>query len=885
MRRLWVPLLMLSATSIMWGRQPFQSGYSNSPQSSSTTDCTDPMQANSPQCSTQNQGAGNSLLGSQTSTALPGGYGAPSQNPSSNYSDIGLPARQGAAQIQAQLAPLPPEPLTEFQKFIASTTGQILPIYGTELFHNVPSTFAPLNMTPVPSNYVIGPGDELRIRVWGQVNFQSNVQVDRSGEVYLPQVGPVHVAGMPFSALDGHLRSAIGRVYRNFDLTADIGQIRAIQVYVAGEARRPGVYTVSSLSTLVDAVFASGGPSIQGSMRNIELRRGSETVASFDLYALLAHGDKSKDVKLLPGDVIFIPPVGAEVAITGSIRNPAVYELRTGEALDNLIADAGGVSAVAEEARISIERIQDHHDRQAMEVAFDTRGLKTPLADGDLIRIFSIVPMYQQTVILRGNLANPGRFAWHPGMHLSDLIPDKDSLITRNYWWKRAQLGLPAPEFQASEGLTYMRQPADNTPITLKTLIPSQMSRSNQTASQQGPNGILQDQSGSTPTQYGVGQNQAALQQTQSGMVQSQPGMIGGQPLSAQQRAGSSSLAAQQAGFSSGIPAPEQRTEVRQLAAEIDWDYAVIERLDPKTLKTMLVPFDLGKLVLQHDSSQDLDLQAGDVVTIFSEADIHVPIAEQTKLVTLSGEFVHAGVYTVQPGETFRHLVERAGGLTPNAYLYASEYTRESTRRMQQARIDEYVQNLSMEIQRGNLATAASAVSSAQDPTAAAGSQASEQQLLASLRQIQATGRIVLRFKPDSSGIDSLPDITMENDDQFIVPSTPATVNVVGAVYDQNSFLFTQGRRAGEYLQLAGGPNQDSDRKHEFLIRADGEVVGSDLGGGLWNNKFDNVRVYPGDTIVVPEKNLKPSSMRNVIQWSQIISNLGMGFALMGVLL
>jgi protein involved in polysaccharide export with SLBB domain len=397
-----------------------------------------------------------------------------------------------------------------------------------------------------------------------------------------------------------------------------------------------------------------------------------------------------------------------------------------------------------------------------------------------------------------------------------------------------------------------MRQPTDNNAVTLQTL------------SQQG---------------------QAESLQAQYGMTRNQSGTVGGQHLSAQQRAGSSSLAVEQTGTSSRIPAPEQRTEVHQLAAEIDWDYAVIERLDAETLKTTLVPFDLGKLVLQHDASQDLELQAGDVVTIFSEADIHVPIAEQTKLVTLSGEFVHSGVYTVQPGETFRHLVERAGGLTPNAYLYASEYTRESTRRMQQARIDEYVQNLSMEMQRGNLATTSSAVSSAQDASTAAASQASEQQLLTSLRQIQATGRIVLRFKPDSNGIDSLPDITMENGDQFIVPSTPATVNVVGAVYDQNSFLFTQGRRAGGYLQLAGGPNQDSDRKHEFLIRADGEVVGSDLGGGLWNNKFDNLQVYPGDTIVVPEKNLKPSSMRNVIQWSQIISNLGMGFALMGVLL
>lgn len=820
----------------------------------------------------------------QTPTALPGVYGPQSQNLNSNYSDTGQSARQGAAQNQAQQAPLPPESLTEFQKFIASTTGQVLPIFGAELFRNVPSTFAPLNMTPVPSDYVIGPGDELRIRVWGQVNFQANVQVDRSGEVYLPQVGPVHVEGMPFSALDAHLRSAIGRVYRNFDLTADIGQIRSIQVYVAGEARRPGVYTVSSLSTLVDALFASGGPSVQGSMRNIELRRGSKVVTSFDLYDLLARGDKSKDVKLLTGDVIFIPPVGAEVAITGSVRKPAIYELREGESLDGLITDAGGVSAVASEARISIERIQDHHDRQAMEVAFDASGLKTPLTDGDLIRVFSIVPMYQKTVILRGNLANPGRFAWHPGMHLSDLIPDKDSLITRNYWWKRAQLGLPAPEFVGSEGLTYMRQPADNNAVTLRNPTQMQMSLLNQSPSQQGQYGSQQGQAGSQQGQYGAQQGQAGSMQAQSGMAQNQSGMTGSQYLTAEQRAGSSSLAAQEGGPSYGIPAPEQQTEVHQLAAEIDWDYAVIERLDPETLKTTLVPFDLGKLVLQHDASQDLDLQAGDVVSVFSEADIRVPIAEQTKLVTLSGEFVHAGVYTVQPGETFRHLVERAGGLTPSAYLYGSEYTRESTRRTQQARIDEYVQNLSMSIQRGNLALATSASASTPDPSSRAAAQNSEQALIASMRQIRATGRIVLRFKSDSSGLDSLPDITMENGDHFIVPSVPATVNVVGAVYNQNSFLYTKERRAGQYLGLAGGPTRDGDQKHEFLIRADGEVVSHDVGKGLWSNQFNNLRMYPGDTIVVPEKAIKPSNLQQLTVWSQLVSNFALGAVALSIL-
>ena len=883
-------LLMSSLATTAWAHQQPQSTYPEGAQSSSTPDCTDPAMANSPQCSSQTQGQTNPLMAPQSRSGAQDRYGAQSQNPDTNYSDTEQTSQQPNTRNPLRQPQLLPEPLTEFQKFVASTTNQILPVFGAGLFRRVPSTFAPLDMAPVPADYVIGPGDELRIRLWGQVNFQSNLRVDRSGEIYLPQVGPVHVAGMPFSELDEHLRKAIGRVYRNFDLTVDVGQIRAIQVYVAGEARRPGVYTVSSLSTLVDTLFSSGGPSLQGSMRHIQLRRGSETVTDFDLYNLLIRGDKSKDVKLQAGDVIFIPPVGPEVAITGSVRTAAIYELQTGESLAALMADAGGVSAVASNARISIERIQNHSDRYAMEVADDAAGLATPLADGDLIRVFSIVPMYQKTVILRGNIANPGRFAWRPGMHVIDLIPDKDSLVTRNYWWKRTQLGLPAPEFEPTPGFADMRQPWEDHAVTIKPQTYGEMRTSDRLGAQQNQAGQQQNQynqqqnsyqSGQQQNQYSQQQNQYGPLQNQYGLEQNQSGLQMGQNLSAEQRAGSSSLAAQQTGSSSRIPTSAARTEIRALAPEIDWNYAVIERLDAETLKTTLIPFDLGKLVLQHDESQNLELKAGDVVSIFSEADIHVPIAQQTKMVTLGGEFAHSGIYTVQPGETFRHLVERAGGLTPNAYLYGSEYTRESTRVMQQARIDEYVQSLGMGIERNNMAIAASSAGLPQD---AASAQRNEQNLLQSLRLIRATGRIVLRFAPDSGGTNTLPEIAMEDGDHFIVPSVPATVNVIGSVYDQSSFLYATGKRAGAYLQLAGGPSRDSDPKHVFLIRADGEIVSRGTGKGLWSISFNNLPMYPGDTIVVPQKMFKPSSLRTLSEWSQIVSNFALGAVSLSIL-
>jgi protein involved in polysaccharide export with SLBB domain len=862
-------------------------------------DCSDPMQANSPLC-TSSQQLNNSLFPQFPMTGSPwagqggtmrglSGYGnmtgtESAQNP--YYTDNENLARQYAARYYQLQQHLPPEPLTEFQKFVASTTGQVLPIFGADLFRTVPSTFAPLDQTPVPPDYTIGPGDELRIRVWGQVNFRADVRVDRAGDVYLPQVGAVHVAGLAFSTLDEHLRQAVGRIYHNFDLTADVGQIRAIQVYLAGSARSPGVYTVSSLSTLVDALFASGGPAATGSLRHIELRRGGVTVTDFDLYDLLIRGDKSKDVPLQSGDVIFIPPAGAQVALTGSVRNPGIYELRTGDTLSDAIADAGNVSAVAAQTRVSIERIDNRRSRQAMEVAFNPTGLATRLENGDLVQVYSIVPQYEKTVTLRGNIANPGHFAWHPGMRISDLIPDKDSLITRNYWWKRAQLGLPGPEFEPLQRYPQLRQPS--TPLDLSRLrLPNQATSSTSTTrqgqTQSGATGAAQDLSANSNAQD---QNLAAgfnetTQQDQAlaaGLDADQS-----QAASDQPRAGNSTLAADRMQVNENIPG-FTRTQVGPIAPEIDWDYAVVERLDPDTLKTVLLPFDLGRLVLQHDSSQDLALLPGDVVSVLSQADVRVPIAQQTKFVRLDGEFVHAGVYTVKSGETLRDLVKRAGGFTPNAYLYGSEFTRESARMVQQRRMNEYIQTLELQMQRGNLALASSAAVSAQDLASSSAAQTSEQQLLNRLRQIRATGRIVLEFRPHSNGLDALPDITLENGDRFVVPSVPASVNVVGAVYDQSSFIYESSRRAGSYLRLAGGPNRDADQKHIFIIRADGSVISRAATSGLWGNEFENLRMNPGDTIVVPDKNFKPSALRGFLDYTQLFSQLAFGAAALSVI-
>ncbi|UWZ87019.1 capsule biosynthesis GfcC family protein [Occallatibacter riparius] len=300
------------------------------------------------------------------------------------------------------------------------------------------------------------------------------------------------------------------------------------------------------------------------------------------------------------------------------------------------------------------------------------------------------------------------------------------------------------------------------------------------------------------------------------------------------------------------------------------------------TLKTQLIPFDLGRLVLQHDDSQNLALQAGDVVTIFSEADIRLPIAQQSKLIKLEGEFAHAGSYSAQPGETLRQLVQRAGGLTDHAYLYGSEFRRESTRRLQQQRIDDYIRSLDMQMQRSSLAFAAS--TSQAEAAAGVSARTNQQNLISQLHQMRASGRIVLDFKPDSSGLDHIPDVALENGDTFIVPSRPVNINVIGAVYDQNSFLFNPTRNVSQYLHLAGGPSRSADAKHAFIIRANGEVVAKEATSGMWSNPFPNLLLYPGDSIVVPEKVYKPSALKGVLDWSQVFSQFALGAASLSVL-
>ncbi len=530
-----------------------------------------------------------------------------------------------------------PEPQTDFQRLARTSTGETLPLFGRTLFQQIPSTFAPGDQLPVTADYVIGPGDQILLRFWGPDTFNSQLTVDTGGAIYIPKVGAIHVAGLHYNELEEHIRQEISRIYRNFNLSVNMGHLRSVQVYVVGDARFPGAYTVSALSTVVNALFASGGPDAQGSMRRIQVRRQDQPVRELDLYDLLLHGDKSNDIRLEQGDVIFIPPVGQIVALAGSVHRPGVYELRGETSVSDLLALGGGFASVASTDNVSLERIDTDHRRRATTVTLSSEGRTTILRDGDIVMVKHISPAYEKSVTLRGNLANPGRFAWHPEMRLSDIIPERKALLTNDYWQERNRLGLPVPLFQ----------PLSRLPVTQNGV--NNQVRSNSIRPNIGTQNL--------PQQLQSVQQQDDLEEQQSMQARRATATVLAQQ---NQQLASSSIETGNGSNPSLLDRNNQQDSAAKLnrieipAGEIDWSYAVIERLDPNTLKSVLLPFNLGKLVQDRDPSQDLELQPGDVVTILSQADIPVPLEEQTKYVRLEGEFVSSGVYSVRPGETLQ---------------------------------------------------------------------------------------------------------------------------------------------------------------------------------------------------------------------------------------
>lgn len=676
------------------------------------------------------------------------------------------------------------EQTTEFQRFVFAGSGRHLPLFGYTLF-GAPA-FPSLTNVPVPADYVIGPGDEVVLRLWGSVDSDSRAVVDRNGQISLPRIGTFRVAGTPASQLESTLRSQVSKVFKNFEINASLGKLRAIQVYVVGQAKRPGAYTVSSLSTLLSALFEVGGPASTGTLRAIQLRRDGRLVTTLDLYKFIVDGDKSTDAQLLPGDVIVIPSAGPRVALLGGIDNPAIYELGSEqEALSRLLTYNGSLRALTSLHKVLVERInpaEPKAPRAVQERALDAAGLAANVRDGDMVTLFKISPQFSNAVTLRGNVAEPLRYAYKPGMRISDLIPEREALVQGDYYSRKNML-----------------------------------------------------------VQYESAGN---------------------------------------------VSADRVASDVRNLLSEINWDYAVVERMDPQTVRAQLLPFNLGRAVLEKVPEDNLVLLPGDVVTIFGVKDIPVPRERITRLVRVAGEVNAAGIYQIGPGETLRSLLRRAGGPTPQAYLFGTEFSRESTRARQRAALQDALRRLEATTALAGARLTANISDTASAPRLAAAQEQARAGQLARLRAMEPSGRIALELTPEINSVESLPDVPLEDGDRILLPAAPGFVYAVGAVANSNALLWRKGRTVKQYL-TAAGLESVADEDNIFILRADGSIVHRRNAGWLFSS-FESTELAQGDTLVVPEKVDLESTWNGFVRgfkdWTQILANLGLTAAAINTL-
>ena len=656
----------------------------------------------------------------------------------------------------------------ELSDLVQSSIGSTLPIFGAELFdgRSLQSALDPLT---VPADYRVGPGDELLIRAWGQIDIDFQGQVDRSGLIFLPKIGQIMVAGQKLSDLKSLLNTHISKQFKNFELTVTLGALRQIQFYVSGFAKKPGIHATESTATVLHGLLASGGPLPAGDFRRIELRRGDKVIAIVDAYKLLVNGDKTSDPQLLPGDVIFIPAAKGFVAVAGAVRRPAMYHLSEKTMVSEVLGYAGGLSISTQKPNIRLERSKDG-GRQIENINLNQLGEDKQLQDGDILIILPASPRFDQFITVRGNVSQPLRQPWISGLHISDVLSPKDGLIRPAAWM---------------------------------------------------------------------------------------------------QQNGRANL--------SGLSELSRDTDFRRDFPDMEWDYAAIERIDPVTLSANVISFNLAK-ALSKDIDNDLSLLSGDTIVIFAKSDFKQPQEKKLKLVKVEGEVKAPGIYSVKQGETLSQVINRAGGITNEAYIFGTLFSRDSAKKDEAVRLKDATDRIEQDYFR-YLASRSRNATTQEEGVVSTGELESIKSLVSRLRNIQPEGRIPLNLSGSSAKYRDMPTILLEDLDSVFIPTKPATVTVVGSVFRQGSLLWNSGWTSQNYVDNSGGLRQHADRSGIVVFRADGTVRQQ----GGWMNGNAN-EINPGDTIIVPEDVQSSSWTRIFRDWSQIFYQLGLGGAAIKIL-
>jgi len=702
--------------------------------------------------------------------------------------------------------------------------------FGYDLFKGAPTTFAPATDIPVPADYVLGPGDTIILQLFGKENARYNLVINREGTVQIPKIGPVSAAGLKFSDLRKQWRGYIARKMIGVRASITMGPLRSIRVFILGEADRPGSYTVSALSTMTNALFVSGGIKHIGSLRQIQLKRGGKLITELDLYDLLLNGDTSGDVRLQPGDVIFVPPVGRTIGVAGAVRRPAIYELKSENAVNELINIAGGLLPTALKESAQLERINVGGDRVVIDVNLTiSSGLTMTLADGDVLQIRSVLDRLEKAVKLTGHVERPGSYQWRKGMRLTDLIDAVDDLKPRpdlNYVLIKRELPpdrrIEVHSVSLVEALEN-RESEDNFQLEARDEVVVFSLTENRADLLRPIVAQLRLQARSdTPEQVVAIGGQVAF----PGEYPLEKGMTVSELL----RAGGN------------LTQQAYRLEAEMIR------YQVIEN---KVRETNRLPLDLAA-IMKGDATHDLELRPFDTVNIKQLAEWW-----DREAVEIRGEVMFPGYYVVQKGETLSELIERVGGFTERAFLEGAILVREDLRAKEQEQLDRLRDRL-----KGDLASIS--LQQMQEDSKKQEAVSLAQGLLAQLESTKAVGRLVIDLEGIVAGVKT--DLVLQDKDRILIPDKPQEVTVLGEVNYPTSHVFDEKLSRDDYINHSGGMTYKADKKRVYVVKANGQVMSPKATTSSWFGKKAK-DIHVGDTIVVP---LDADRIRPLFLWSSV---------------
>ena len=716
--------------------------------------------------------------------------------------------------------------------------------FGYDLFDNAPSTFAPVTNVPVPSDYIVGAGDELAVQLYGTRSRELKLTVERDGSLNFPELGPIHVAGQTFSAAKANIEARVQRQMNGVRANVTMRDTRSIRVFVLGEARYPGSYTISGLGTITSALFAAGGVRRVGSLRNIELKRGGHLVRRLDLYDLLIRGDTADDTKLLQGDVVFIPPVGATVSVYGEVRRPAIYEVQAQSTVADVLQLAGGLTPDADIAKAMLTRIGADEHRVVLPIDLAAGAQAESLRNGDIVRVMRLRPTLDSGILVQGHIYAPGTFAWRQGLRLSDVVHSIDDLrpgadihylLIRREDPANRQVSVLSADLAAALSL-----PGSAADVSL---MPRDRITVFDLAS--GRDRVIQPVLDELQLQGTSGRPSAVVHVDGRVRVPGQYPLEAGMKVSDLIRAGGGTV-----------------DSAYGRAAELT-RYSVV---NGESRQTELIRVDLSA-AMAGDASGDLALEPFDTLSVRE-----VPMWDELESVTLRGEVRFPGGYSIRRGETLKSVIARAGGLTKFAFPEGSVFTRESLRKREQEQVD----MLADRMQR-DLTILALQYSAASQGGGGVGALSVGQALLGQLRTTKAVGRLVIdlpllmRSSPNSSA-----DVILRDGDQLIVPRFQQQVTVIGEVQNATSHLYDPHLSRDDYISMSGGMTRRADGGRIYVVRANGSVFAQE--GSRWFQSR-SVAIKPGDTIVVP---LNAEKMPPLPFWqavTQILYNVAIAVA------